>query len=72
MSYVKEDDALYLREDDSRGTPILAMEYCLQEGGGRTWTRLGILYTGDVETQYGGDYNRAAVEFYESVRNSVH
>ena len=72
MSYVEEDGVLYLREDDSRGTPILAMEYCLQEGGGRTWTRLGILYTGDVETQYGGDYNRAAVEFYESVRNSVH
>lgn len=70
MTYSQEDGKLWLREHHDNGTPVLVVERRTQID--ETRSRLSILYTGDVEQLYGGDYTKAARGIYESARNSTH
>ena len=69
MIYQEDDGSVWLVEPDTGSTRVLVMEYRVEEG---RWSRVGLLDTRQIAEDYGGDYNRAAVEFYESVRSSVH
>lgn len=70
LVYSQAEGNLWLREDNSNGTPILAME-CRTKNG-ITWSRLGIFSSIELEQLYGGDYTEAARGIYESARNSTH
>ncbi len=66
MIYQEDDGSVWLVEPDTGSTRVLVMEYWVEEG---RWSRVGLLDTRQIAEEYGDDYNRAAVEFYESVRN---
>ena len=66
MVYQEDDGSVWLVEPDTGSTRVLVMEYRVEEG---CWSRVGLLDTRQIAEEYGDDYNRAAVEFYESVRN---
>ena len=66
MIYQEDDGSVWLVEPDTGSTRVLVMEYRVEEG---RWSRVGLLDTRQIAEEYGDDYNRAAVEFYESVRN---
>ena len=66
MVYQEDDGSVWLVEPDDGSTRVLVMEYRVEEG---CWSRVGLLDTRQIAEEYGDDYNRAAVEFYESVRN---
>ena len=63
---LEDDGSVWLVEPDTGSTRVLVMEYRVEEG---RWSRVGLLDTRQIAEEYGDDYNRAAVEFYESVRN---
>ena len=66
MIYQEDDGSVWLVEPDTGSTRVLVMEYWVEEG---RWSRVGLLDTRQIAEEYGDDYSRAAVEFYESVRN---
>ena len=56
-----------LVEKDRANNPILVMVYRYND---EIWSCAGTLTESEIAAQYGGDYTRAAAEFYESARNA--
>lgn len=67
MVYSQDAEGLWLVEKDSANNPILVMAYRYND---EIWSCAGTLTESEIAAQYGGDYTRAAAEFYESARNA--